>query len=453
MKLLPLVFAAIFVMSLVTVGSGCSKSDKGSSEETQSLPQPSARPASVPATQRASRSENASQSNAVITGRVVESSGQGVSDALVVLIWLKGDTSDGFPWPLQKTTTDDQGRYQFKVAGSHWYAISVGRGIETSDVGKRSTTIDETGSFKVEPNETVQAKRFVVRRATNSCKVTLRYEDGRPAANLGCGYFSKSFTPVGDDDLRTNDKGEILLSHLLPDEPYTLWVCPKEQTMCLWRRLDPKADHQEFTIRASELISLPPDPLPEQCRIIASYSVFAKDSKVSFRLADVDGNMVSLEDQRFKNKAVVMNICGSWCGSCRLEIPYLVDLQKQYGRDGLEVIGVSFESSSQTKEQQVAAARKLAQDFKLNYPLLVGGSGKADVVESTIKGLKEFAGYPTTLYIDRHGIVKYIRCGFFSEPLANKQWELKQMDDRVRSILGLPAPSATQPASTLGKKE
>src|ERR1044072_8346414 len=58
-------------------------------------------------------------------------------------------------------------------------------------------------------------------------------------------------------------------------------------------------------------------------------------------IKSVDGATFRLSD--FKDKVVVVDLCDTWCGRCRLEIPHLVDLQKEYGGKGVEIIGLTTE--------------------------------------------------------------------------------------------------------------
>ncbi len=107
-----------------------------------------------------------------------------------------------------------------------------------------------------------------------------------------------------------------------------------------------------------------------------------------FELKTIDGKTVHLSD--YKGKAVLLNFWATWCPPCKIEMPWFVDLQKQYGGQGLQVIGVAMDDVGPD------AIRKFASDLGVNYPILIGKESVADLY-----GGMQFL--PTTFYIDRQG--------------------------------------------------
>jgi thiol-disulfide isomerase/thioredoxin len=77
----------------------------------------------------------------------------------------------------------------------------------------------------------------------------------------------------------------------------------------------------------------------------------------------LDGPKFRLSD--FKDKVIVVDLWATWCGPCRLEVPHLVELQKEYGAKGVEVIGLTTEDPSADEEK----VRDFAREFKINYKL------------------------------------------------------------------------------------
>jgi thiol-disulfide isomerase/thioredoxin len=109
----------------------------------------------------------------------------------------------------------------------------------------------------------------------------------------------------------------------------------------------------------------------------------------AFSLTDVrTGKAVQLGD--YQGKAVVLNFWATWCAPCREEIPWLVDLQKQYGPQGLQVLGVAMDDGG--KDTIV----NFAEDMKINYPVLQGNETVGDAYGGV-------SALPTTFYIARDG--------------------------------------------------
>src|SRR5713226_855856 len=89
-----------------------------------------------------------------------------------------------------------------------------------------------------------------------------------------------------------------------------------------------------------------------------------------FSLETLDGPTMRLSDLR--GKAVLLNFWATWCGPCKIETPWLVELQNQYGSQGLQVIGVAMDDSG---KEDIA---KFAKDMGVNYPVLLGKEAVGD---------------------------------------------------------------------------
>lgn len=114
-----------------------------------------------------------------------------------------------------------------------------------------------------------------------------------------------------------------------------------------------------------------------------------------FALRDLDGNRVQLSD--FRGKAVVLNFWATWCAPCRREIPWFIDLQKEYGPKGLQILGVSMDDGA--REQVAAFATRIGMD----YPVLLDDGHAGSEYEATEE-------LPTTYYISRDGrVVAFVK--------------------------------------------
>lgn len=89
-----------------------------------------------------------------------------------------------------------------------------------------------------------------------------------------------------------------------------------------------------------------------------------------FTLETLDGKNLRLSDLR--GKAVLLNFWATWCGPCKIETPWLVELQKQYGSQGLQVVGIAMDDSGKDDIE------KFAKDMGVNYPVLLGKEAVGD---------------------------------------------------------------------------
>jgi peroxiredoxin len=118
-----------------------------------------------------------------------------------------------------------------------------------------------------------------------------------------------------------------------------------------------------------------------------------------FNLATLDGQRVKLSD--FRGKAVVLNFWATWCPPCKVEMPWFVDLQKQYGKDGLVVLGVALDDTDPPK------IAEFAHEMGVNYQVLLGTDQVSD-------DYGDVQYLPTTFYVDRNGIIMDKAAGLFS---------------------------------------
>jgi len=135
-------------------------------------------------------------------------------------------------------------------------------------------------------------------------------------------------------------------------------------------------------------------------------------ASLSFTLPNIDEKMVSLSDQAFNNKVVIVQIMGTWCPNCLDETKYLSKLYDQYKNNGLEVIALAFERTK-TKEKAFSNLRALKQRTNAQYTLLLGGSNRKETPLQVLPMLNHIMSYPTAIFIDKNGKVRKIHTGFY----------------------------------------
>lgn len=144
--------------------------------------------------------------------------------------------------------------------------------------------------------------------------------------------------------------------------------------------------------------------------------------KIDFTFPDVTGKKISLNDERFKNKVVIVQMLGSWCPNCMDETPYLVSYYKKFHAKGVEVVGLAYERTSDFAKSK-PLIEQVKNKFNVPYPLLITGyTMYHDDPMKSLPMLADYKGFPTTIIIDKKGDVRKIHTGF-SGPGTGKYYE------------------------------
>ncbi len=134
----------------------------------------------------------------------------------------------------------------------------------------------------------------------------------------------------------------------------------------------------------------------------------------AFTLKTVDGKTVSLSD--YKGKAVLVNFWATWCGPCKLEMPWLIDVQKKYSDQGFTVLGLSEDDDTAKK------VGDFAKSIGVDYPILMANES----VSKAYGGADGIGYLPISFYIGRDGKVVSEIGGLISQ---------SEIDSNIQKIL------------------
>jgi cytochrome c biogenesis protein CcmG/thiol:disulfide interchange protein DsbE len=118
-----------------------------------------------------------------------------------------------------------------------------------------------------------------------------------------------------------------------------------------------------------------------------------------FTLKDGEGRKVSLSD--FRGKVVLLNFWATWCGPCKIEMPWFIEFQRKYKDRGFSVVAVSLD------EEGWDVVKPFAEEMKFNFPVLLGN----DELAERFGGIQAL---PTTLIIDKEGRIYSNHMGLVS---------------------------------------
>ena len=154
----------------------------------------------------------------------------------------------------------------------------------------------------------------------------------------------------------------------------------------------------------------------------ADQLVKVKDSSIKFQFAfpDMNGKIVRLSDERFKNKVVIITASGSWCPNCLDEIRYFKDLYNKDRSKGLEIISLCFETKDYEKSKQ--RIMRFRDDIGAEFVFLHAGETGNKARTAAFPMLEGPMAYPTTVFLDRRGVIRKVHTGF-SGPGTGKYFE------------------------------
>lgn len=133
-----------------------------------------------------------------------------------------------------------------------------------------------------------------------------------------------------------------------------------------------------------------------------------------FALKDADGKTVRLEE--YRGKVVLLDFFATWCGPCKIEIPWFMEWERKHKDKGFSVLGVSMD------DEGWEVVKPFLADLKVNYRVVIGNDSTAQLYGGV-------DALPTTFLIDRNGKIAAVHIG-----LASK----KAFEDGIEQLLQAP---------------
>ncbi|HMO63223.1 MAG TPA: TlpA disulfide reductase family protein [Ferruginibacter sp.] len=145
------------------------------------------------------------------------------------------------------------------------------------------------------------------------------------------------------------------------------------------------------------------------------------EESLHFTFNDLNGKPVSILDERYKNKVVIVQLMGSWCPNCMDETAFLSSYYNNNKHRAVEVIALAYEYSADW-QRSVNSLTKIRQRFDVQYPILITGVPVTDSLrtEKTLPELTPIRFFPSSVIIDKKGKVRKIDTDFVG-PAAPEQ--------------------------------
>jgi peroxiredoxin len=176
---------------------------------------------------------------------------------------------------------------------------------------------------------------------------------------------------------------------------------------------------------------------------------YLKDGQktIDFTFPDLNGKPVSLKDDKYKGKVVIVEIIGTWCPNCTDQTQFLAPWFAQNKHRGVEAIAVGFEQKDELSYAAYTLG-KLKAKYDIQYDLVFGGIADKKVATERLKGINYLAAFPTTFVIDRKGEVREIYTGY-TGTVTGSYYEnyVSKFNQLLDRLIAEPNPYETQPAA------
>jgi thiol-disulfide isomerase/thioredoxin len=148
--------------------------------------------------------------------------------------------------------------------------------------------------------------------------------------------------------------------------------------------------------------------------------------RIDFSFPNTSEEKISINDDRFKNKVLIVQLMGTWCPNCLDESKYYAQFYKNNRDKNIEIIALAFEYSK-TKKEAFNRIDHLKNKIGINYTVLLAQYGTDDKAKALEKlpMLEHVISYPTSIFIDKTGKVRKIHTGFNGPATGEKYVEFK----------------------------
>ena len=164
-----------------------------------------------------------------------------------------------------------------------------------------------------------------------------------------------------------------------------------------------KTWHQRWTAKRNPDFELP-DPYA-MTHINEGYDQF------DFSFPNTSGELVSLSDEKYQDKVVVVQILGSWCPNCMDESRFFAGWHKANKSREVEFIGLAFERKDDF-DYACKRVLKMKEKLGIDYEVLIAGTTSEESKAKALPMLNKIMSFPTSIFLDKNHQVKKIHTGF-----------------------------------------
>lgn len=139
---------------------------------------------------------------------------------------------------------------------------------------------------------------------------------------------------------------------------------------------------------------------------------------------DMEGKSKSLNNPEFAGNVRIIEVFGTWCPNCHDASELLSELDMKYRTKGLSIVGIAFELTGDFEHDR-RQVQRFAKRHKTRYPILLGGIADKEVTSEAIPFVDRIRSYPTTIFADRTGQIRYVHSGFAGPATGEEHQKLR----------------------------
>lgn len=212
-------------------------------------------------------------------------------------------------------------------------------------------------------------------------------------------------TPTGDYRYLQGNvaKGVLQLSTFDGNHAYLFRATKQADGKLSGDYFSGKTWEEQWTAEKNENASLPD---PESLTYLKP-----GHDRITFSFPDVNGKPVTLADEKYKNKVVILQLFGTWCPNCMDETKFLSAWYNQNKDRGIEIIGLAYERKPDFAYAS-GRVKKMISKLDIQYDFVIAGTNDKEKAAETLPMLNTVVAFPTTIFIGKDGKVKKIHTGY-----------------------------------------
>jgi thiol-disulfide isomerase/thioredoxin len=158
-------------------------------------------------------------------------------------------------------------------------------------------------------------------------------------------------------------------------------------------------------------------------------------NNIYFSFPNLEGETVSLTDEKYQDKVVIVQIFGTWCPNCMDETKFLTKWYDENRQRGIEIIGLAYEAKDDF-DYAKSRVEKMINKYDVNYDFLIAGTNDKEEASKTLPMLNRVISFPTMIIIDKNGELVNIHTGF-SGPGTGKYYDafVQNFNTKMDSLL------------------